>query len=273
MARIRSIKPEFFRHHALFLCERETGLPIRLAFAGLWTAADREGRFRWCPEELKLDCLPYDDVDFSRVLDALATRGWVVRYASQGKDFGCIPTFKAHQIVNGRERDSVLPDPDKSQIVSDASSTRAPRVPHATHGEGKGREQEKEGEQDPLLSANATRRENPASAAPSAAGAPSLIAKGGKKLNGVQYGRFMRFWEAFGKKRGRAEAAAQWLKLAPDEQTTRWIVAAAQREALERPELIADGGTPKWAEGWLSGRRWEDRPDLKPAEVEDDIPF
>ena len=42
MARIRTIKPEFFRHADLYEAERETGLPLRLAFAGLWTAADRE---------------------------------------------------------------------------------------------------------------------------------------------------------------------------------------------------------------------------------------
>lgn len=73
MARIRTIKPEFFRHAGLFDLEQETGLPLRVAFAGLWTAADREGRFAWKPRELKLDCLPFDLVDFSRVLDALST--------------------------------------------------------------------------------------------------------------------------------------------------------------------------------------------------------
>ena len=73
VARIRTIKPEFFRHAGLFDLEQETGLPLRVAFAGLWTAADREGRFAWKPRELKLDCLPFDLVDFSRVLDALST--------------------------------------------------------------------------------------------------------------------------------------------------------------------------------------------------------
>jgi hypothetical protein len=68
MARIRTIKPEFFRHADLYEAEKETGLPLRLAFAGLWTAADREGRFKWRPRELKLDCLPHDEVDFHACL-------------------------------------------------------------------------------------------------------------------------------------------------------------------------------------------------------------
>ena len=78
MARIRTVKPEFFRHHDLYSLEMETGFPIRVAFAGLWTACDREGRFKWHPHELILDCLPYDEIDFSRVLHALVTRHYVL---------------------------------------------------------------------------------------------------------------------------------------------------------------------------------------------------
>lgn len=148
MARIRTIKPEFFRHHHLYVAETEEKLPLRVAFAGLWTSADREGRFRWIPEELKLDCLPYDQVDFSRVLDALATRGFLVRYSVNGHAYGWIPGFPKHQIINNRERDSELPEPP----VEATSSTREPHVvdacptrlnPDQVEGkgkEGKGRE-------------------------------------------------------------------------------------------------------------------------------------
>ena len=51
MARIRTIKPGFFRHGDLFDAEQETGLPIRVAYAGLWTACDRKGRFVWATAE------------------------------------------------------------------------------------------------------------------------------------------------------------------------------------------------------------------------------
>jgi hypothetical protein len=151
MARIRTVKPEFFRHENLFDLERHTGLPIRLAFAGLWTAADREGRFRWNPRQLKLDCLPYDDVDFSRVLDALATRGHVVRYRqiteSGPRDYGHIPSWRVHQVINVRERDSVLPNPNDCEIIQyddDAWGTRGARVIEM-HVSAQG-EREKEGE-------------------------------------------------------------------------------------------------------------------------------
>lgn len=132
MARIRTVKPDFFRHEALFDAERSAGLPLRLAFAGLWTAADREGRFRWKPRELKLDCLPYDEVDFAVVLNALAEHGFVCKYTVDGQEFGFIPGWHKHQHINQREAQSNLPPP------SDASTCT-----HVTaHGEGKGREGE-----------------------------------------------------------------------------------------------------------------------------------
>lgn len=146
MARIRTIKPEFFRHADLYEAEKETGLPLRLAFAGLWTAADREGRFKWKPRELKLDCLPHDDVDFVRVLDALTTRGWLVRYTVNGIEYGAIPTWGVHQVINNREKASEFPSPSENNTL-----TRASRVADATatplrnaQGEGKGREVERE---------------------------------------------------------------------------------------------------------------------------------
>jgi hypothetical protein len=111
MGRIRTIKPEFFKHEELFDAEQETGLPLRLAFAGLWTVCDREGRFEWRARVLKTDVLPYDDVDFARVLDALATRGFLVRYSVGGRDFGVVPGFSKHQAVNPRESGSKLPPP------------------------------------------------------------------------------------------------------------------------------------------------------------------
>lgn len=124
--RIRTIKPDFFLHEELFDLEESTGLPVRLAYQGLWCASDREGRFVWRPRKLKAQILPFDSVDFSRVLDALITRGFVVRYTSGGEAFGYIPSFTAHQVINNREQESVLPDP--VEAANDAELTRAPRV-------------------------------------------------------------------------------------------------------------------------------------------------
>lgn len=130
MPRIRSIKPEFFSHEELFDLEAECGFPVRLAFAGLWTVADREGRFKWRPRSLKKDILPYDNVDFERVLEALAGAGFIKKYASDDEFFGFIPSFTEHQHVNAREPQSKLPDPSDARTCTHV---------HA-RGEGKGRE-------------------------------------------------------------------------------------------------------------------------------------
>jgi hypothetical protein len=145
--RIRTIKPEFFHHEGLFEAEAETKLPLRVAFAGLWCIADREGRFKWEPRRIGVQVLPYDGVDFSRVLDALVTRAFVLKYRVDDACFGWIPSFLKHQVINNRESQSILPDPEgnieETPINTeeiDACPTRAPRDDHAGQGEGKGRE-------------------------------------------------------------------------------------------------------------------------------------
>ncbi|MDV2160735.1 hypothetical protein [Burkholderia pseudomallei] len=140
------MKPELFTHEDLFEAEQETGLPLRVAFIGLFTCADREGRFKWRPRTLKLAVLPHDAVDFSRVLDALVTRGFLVRYASEsGEEIGLIPTFTKHQVINNRETPSDLPAPPANLDLTGISTrapTRDPRVDDAsdTRAQGKGKE-------------------------------------------------------------------------------------------------------------------------------------
>ncbi|MEJ2376196.1 MAG: hypothetical protein P8Y71_12535 [Pseudolabrys sp.] len=140
MACIRTIKPEFFRHEGLFEAECQTGLPLRVAYAGLWTAADREGRFVWQPRALKLDCLPYDEIDFSRVLDALETRGFIVRYGVDGKQYGYIPPWHDHQIINNREKGSILPEPNENNRLTRARRRLGLLQGKGSEGKGTGRE-------------------------------------------------------------------------------------------------------------------------------------
>jgi hypothetical protein len=155
MARIRSVKPEFLRHAGLYRLEVETGLPCRMGFLGLWTAADREGRFKWRPEELKLDALPHDAIDFANVLEALRGGGHIVMYVVDGKPYGYIPSWHDHQAINTREAKSTIPDPTDEAIAeadglfvpSNATHVhaRACTETHTTRrvlaqGEGKGRE-------------------------------------------------------------------------------------------------------------------------------------
>ena len=137
--RIRTVKPSLFLHDGLFDAEKETKLPLRLAFIGLFCACDRAGRFKWQPRPLGASILPYDAIEFSRVLDALTTRGFLVKYRVNDEWFGCIPSWSRHQFVNPRETASDIPDVAERQDdgrVPDACLTRE----DASRKEGKGRE-------------------------------------------------------------------------------------------------------------------------------------
>lgn len=111
MARKRILSPEFFRHAEIYDAEVESGLPLRLAWAGLWTVCDRRGLFWWKPREMKFDVLPYDPVDLSTVLDTLHRYGFVERYVIDGKHFGRIPSFERWQTFHKHERPSDVPNP------------------------------------------------------------------------------------------------------------------------------------------------------------------
>lgn len=112
MSRTRLIRPAFFKHGELYDAEQETGLPLRVAFAGLWTIADKpDGRFAWKPRDIKSDVCPHDQLDFAAVLDALHRHGFVERYVVDGKHYGFIPSFPTHQTFHKSEAASKHPAP------------------------------------------------------------------------------------------------------------------------------------------------------------------
>lgn len=149
MARIRTVKPEFFRNYALYQTEvsankDRTGpyLNIRAAFAGLFTASDREGRFLWRPEELKLDCLPYDQVDMNEIMTILATGSepYIVRYEVKGISCGYIPGFLKHQRPKFDEAQSTLPKPPNVLESKDSQRTVGGQSTLGREVERKGKE-------------------------------------------------------------------------------------------------------------------------------------
>jgi hypothetical protein len=137
MARIRTIKPEFFTSEDIV-----SMTPLaRLFYVSLWCEADREGRMEWKPVTFKMRYLPGDQCDVNALAQELFERGLVVLYMVDGKQYAEIPTFTEHQVINNREASSTHPARDK-----DAKRTRAPRV----KAEGKGKEG-KEGKEHALL--------------------------------------------------------------------------------------------------------------------------
>lgn len=94
----------------------------------------------------------------------------------------------------------------------------------------------------------------------------NYLTKRRRKLSGWKLEAFEEFWQTFGYKKGRAEAADAWLDISDlTPELARKINQAADREAEARPLLVAKGRTPKWAQGWISARRWEDWEDDRAA--------
>ena len=133
MARIRTIKPEFFTSDDIVSMSSYA----RLLFIALWCEADKEGRMEWKPRTFKLRYLPGDDVDIDLMCDEIVKQGIVVLY---GNGLAYIPSFSAHQHINPRESASKLPDPQEIDACRRVS-TRDNLNLHAQVGrEGKGRE-------------------------------------------------------------------------------------------------------------------------------------
>jgi hypothetical protein len=105
MPRIRTIKPEFWRHEEMqeLECLRPDLKPM-LVYAGLWTQADKNGIFEWKPKQLKLDILPFIPFSMAEVLLFLVGHGFLRAYDLEGKRYGFIPTFKEHQRITGKEQ-------------------------------------------------------------------------------------------------------------------------------------------------------------------------
>lgn len=91
------------------------------------------------------------------------------------------------------------------------------------------------------------------------ADSPFYLTRKKRKLTEKRLEAFERFWSDFDYKRGKAEAADAWLDIPKlTNSLVDQICFAASQEAARRPQIIASGKTPKMAQGWIAGRRWED---------------
>jgi hypothetical protein len=148
MARIRTVKPDFFRHEGLQDLERDNpGQHVMLTFAGLWTLCDKAGRFEWKPRTIKLDVLPFLDFDMETTLTLLERFSYVRRYEVDGKLYGAIPSFEEHQRINGKEAQEPAKHPEPVEFIElkEQGSNGEATGKQSRSQEGKGREGKEEG--------------------------------------------------------------------------------------------------------------------------------
>ena len=137
MARIRTIKPEFF------LSEDIGSLTVnaRLLYVALWCQVDREGRGRFNRVALMAHCMPYEMDRFDSCFNELIDTGLVRRYEAEEKKYFDIPTFTEHQRPHHSEKDGGFPEYNGGSTVTTPLDDGKKKV---GKGKGKGKEREKE---------------------------------------------------------------------------------------------------------------------------------
>lgn len=106
MARIRSVKPDFFTDDKI----NELNPATRLFFIGLWTQADRYGRLLDRPKHLRIKLLPCDRLDGGKMIQSLETEGLIIRYKIEAEKYIQIVNFELHQRPHHTETGSNIPD-------------------------------------------------------------------------------------------------------------------------------------------------------------------
>lgn len=143
MARIRTVKPEFFRS----LTVAGLSLGARLTFVGLWTYVDDEGIGLDNLSLIKAEVWPLDRRHNERQVGAwmteLAEAGLIVRYEADGKRLVQVRSWLEHQRID-KPRPSIYPQPQDGRIL-DASGSVPGIIPESSRLEGKGKEQGREG--------------------------------------------------------------------------------------------------------------------------------
>lgn len=157
MARIRTVKPEFFRHESLQDLEAANpGKYVMLIYAGLWGHCDSKGRFEWRPRQLKLDILPFLTFSMDESLTLIERAGLINRYCVDGKTYGEIPTFEKHQRITGKEASEGEKFPANTGETIGKQSGNNRDIPESQEGNGREEEGKRKEEKERTVTAPAS---------------------------------------------------------------------------------------------------------------------
>jgi hypothetical protein len=225
MARIRTVKPDFFYDEEL------TKLPhaVRLFFIGLWGMADKEGRLEDRPAFIRANVFPYEpEFDAEGALSALSPK-FVERYEAEGKRLLWIRTFKKHQRINGKESESVSRFPS---APGEAEEKQPGSIGEAT-GKPLGAQ---EGEEERELGKDKINM---------------FVQKDGQD-------GWPEFWTAYPRKTAKQAALKAFRKVSPNPAMLEIILKAVAAQRRQESWTKDGGCFVPHASTWLNGKRWED---------------
>ena len=238
MARARNIKPGFFIDGDL----GELNIYARMLFAGLWCLADREGRLKDKPKDIKVQILPFDDVDVDSLLDSLCSK-FITRYEVDGERYIQVNNFKKHQKPHKNETESEIPP--AQEHVLEVSGTLAKLPEHSGNYKSTRADSLIP---DSLIPDSLIPENNIYCPSPQAATGDT-----------VKFGQaFDSFWQAYPKKVGITKCRDKFKSLVKNGVPPDSLIAGAKRYAdwcarnKKEPQYMANPYT------WLTQGRWDD---------------
>jgi hypothetical protein len=186
MARIRSIKPEFWTSEQIMGLNPLT----RLLFIGMWNFADDYGRMPYAPATIKAQILPGDTMEIQMIrnmLTELSSAGLILLYTAKGREY-----LKPHKPKHpGPVADEPESIDEQTAIVAEPS----PNVPRILVA-GEDRIGEEKKEDSALGAAKEKSRKKPATSLPGG-WLPSDASKAKAKELGLSDAEFGRESEKF----------------------------------------------------------------------------
>jgi|GEM_PF-1412348 len=134
MARIRSVKPEFWTSEPVMDCSRDA----RLFLLGLWNFVDDAGRHLYAPRQLKASIFPGDDIELAAVeamIEELAVSRLVEIYVVDGKRYLQVADWELNQKID---------HPTPSKLPANPSSKPMDPVSHGDEASPSPREGSRE---------------------------------------------------------------------------------------------------------------------------------
>lgn len=240
MARIRSIKPEFWTSGQIVECSTNA----RLLFIGLWNFCDDAGRMSFSEKKVKAQIFPADDISLAnvrRMIDELSTNGLIYIYVIDNVEYLQVTGWH-HQRIDRPQKSRIPPPPENH-----STNIRRTFVPDRIGEDKIGRDSKRVS--DETLSSNA-----------------GALVRVSKKSNVGDDPEFIAWWQAYPRREAKGQARRAYAtarkKTSPD-----ILLIAAQRAAklyaATEQRFIPLPAT------WLNGERWADdaqQPNSKPVD-------
>lgn len=235
VARIRSIKPEFWSSEQVMSCS----FHARLFFIGLWTFCDDGGVHPLKPIQLKALIFPGDALDSTSIrllLDELSDNGLIELYEVDGKEYLSVSGW-SHQKIDK----PTIKFPSKDLGTPIKSGTSPKKFDEPSRNKRRGSVEDSDTERSPSKSL------------------PQITRKNVQDMFDV-------FWKLYPRKVGKAAALKKFETKVKDADTFDAVIAGLGLHIkhvfnLTEPQYIPHAVT------WLNQDRWQDEvtPDARPT--------